>query len=380
MTNVPLLSVPSDGDGFLDLRGCSEGGTIIAERYEIQDCLGVGSTAAVLRALDRSSGVVVAVKIANATGNVHNRKIAREAELYRRIVSKASPALNLFPRMFGAGQHNDVSYVVFDLGGFNLFDVINMSCLHPLPKRHLREIIMQLLHGLCFLHSLQIVHTDIKPHNIVLRTSELHQTRRMRVDGFFVTKMELKSAELYIIDFGDAVIVHDRTTGIVGTNPYRAPEVTLGLPWTAAIDAFATGCVAAELYLGRPLFHYTDTDIERLALIERVLGSFPEDVAKNAERIQPGTFVLETPVHVVFPRPDVHCKAEVRRVMGAWPLSGLVFDVQYLDLCALLMTLDPLKRQDLRTILVLPFLQSSDDDMVLVEPWENHVLVSFPGV
>ncbi|TFK81575.1 kinase-like protein, partial [Polyporus arcularius HHB13444] len=262
--------------------------------------------------------------------------------------------------------------LVFDLGGSNLFDVVSMTCLHPLPKRQLREMATQLLRGLHFLHSLNIVHTDIKPHNIVLRSSGLNNIRRMRPDGFF-----LNSVELYIVDFGDAVILEKTGSGVVGTDAYRAPEVTLGLPWTAAIDVFATGCVVVELYLGRPVFHHTATDIERLALLERVLGPFPEHVARSVEHSHSGTFVINPAVRVRFPRPEVKCKDEVKRVMGAWPLSALVFDMQYLELCSELMTLDPRHRQDVRRILASPFLQSCDDEFLVAEPWESRAIM-FP--
>lgn len=77
----------------------------------------------------------------------------------------------------------------------------------------------------------------------------------------------------------------------------------------------------AELYLGRPLFHYTETDIERLAVLDRVLGPFPASLARDAEAIRPGSFDLEPTVRVRFPRPDVDCKEEVKRVMSVWPLS-----------------------------------------------------------
>ncbi len=39
------------------------------------------------------------------------------------------------------------------------------------------------------LHVLKIVHTDLKPANIVLRSSEIVQSRRMRRDEFFFTKV-----------------------------------------------------------------------------------------------------------------------------------------------------------------------------------------------
>ncbi len=83
----------------------------------------------------------------------------------------------------------------------------------------------------------------------------------------------------------------------------------------------------AELYLGRGLFHYTETDIERLAVLEKVLGSFPLSLAERAEVARKGAFTLEPSVRVRFPPPDVDCKEEVKRVMSASALS-----VRYLPL------------------------------------------------
>ncbi len=112
-------------------------------------------------------------------------------------------------------------------------------------------------------------------------------------------------------------------SGEVGRSLTVVLTLFAGLPRTTSVDAFAMGCVMAELYLGRPLFHYTETDIERLALVERVLGPFPEAVAERAEQVLVGRFIVDppAPVRVRFPVPGVDCKAEVKRVMSAWPLS-----------------------------------------------------------
>ena len=48
----------------------------------------------------------------------------------------------------------------------------------------------------------------------------------------------------------------------------------------------------AEVYLGRRLFPDTGHLTERLALLERIIGPFPEDLAARAEEITPGTFEL----------------------------------------------------------------------------------------
>ena len=41
-----------------------------------------------------------------------------------------------------------IPYLVFELGGMSLEDVVHTPSLHPLPRRHLREIAIQLLRAL----------------------------------------------------------------------------------------------------------------------------------------------------------------------------------------------------------------------------------------
>ena len=113
---------------------------------------------------------------------------------------------SLFARILDTGFHNGIPYTVSELCDFSLMNVISMRILHPLPRRHLREIAMQLVRGLecestCtelnekllisdeVLHSLGIVHTDIKPTGIALRSGDMVTMRRMRRDGFFENKV-----------------------------------------------------------------------------------------------------------------------------------------------------------------------------------------------
>ena len=95
----------------------------------------------------------------------------------------------------------------------------------------------------------------------------------------------------------------------------------IDIPWTSAIDCFSTRCILADLYLVQQLFHYTETDIEHIALLDHVLGPFPVHFACRVEHLQPGTFVFDEIVKVSFLCGDVHHQDEVRQVMTASPLS-----------------------------------------------------------
>ena len=58
-----------------------------------------------------------------------------------------------------------------------------------------------------------------------------------------------------VIDFGSAAYEEDGPHDwVVNTREYRAPEVILGMPWLYPCDVWSTGCIMAELFLGKLLF------------------------------------------------------------------------------------------------------------------------------
>lgn len=60
--------------------------------------------------------------------------------------------------------------------------------------------------------------------------------------------------QLKLIDFGSACFEGRTFFSYIQSRFYRSPEVLLGLSYSAAIDMWSFGCVAAELFLGLPLF------------------------------------------------------------------------------------------------------------------------------
>lgn len=85
---------------------------------EVQDCVGIGSTAAVLRTLDRSSGLVVAVKITNSTETNMDMKIANEESIYYRLIRKPSPSLKYVGWLSFAGSQTYSQFLLVCSPGF----------------------------------------------------------------------------------------------------------------------------------------------------------------------------------------------------------------------------------------------------------------------
>ena len=109
----------------------------------------------------------------------------------------------------------------------------------------------QLLRGLKYVHSANVLHRDLKPSNLLLNAN----------------------CDLKIADFGLARTTSetDFMTEYVVTRWYRAPELLLNCSeYTAAIDIWSVGCILGEIITRQPLFPGKDY-VHQLRLITEVL-------------------------------------------------------------------------------------------------------------
>lgn len=117
----------------------------------------------------------------------------------------------------------------------------------------LQYFLYQLLRGLKYIHSANVLHRDLKPSNLLLNAN----------------------CDLKICDFGLARVTSetDFMTEYVVTRWYRAPELLLNSSdYTAAIDVWSVGCIFMELMDRKPLFPGRD-HVHQLRLLMEV--SFP---------------------------------------------------------------------------------------------------------
>ncbi|XP_024636376.2 mitogen-activated protein kinase homolog NTF6, partial [Medicago truncatula] len=121
----------------------------------------------------------------------------------------------------------------------------------------LQYFLYQLLRGLKYIHSANVLHRDLKPSNLLLNAN----------------------CDLKICDFGLARTTSetDFMTEYVVTRWYRAPELLLNCSeYTAAIDVWSVGCILMEIIRREPLFPGKDY-VQQLALITELLGSPNEE-------------------------------------------------------------------------------------------------------
>ncbi len=108
----------------------------------------------------------------------------------------------------------------------------------PRPAGEVADLVQQAGQGLTVLHRIGVIHRDIKPQNLLLKTGDDGETRLLVAD----------------LGVAKAVAFASGLTQVVGTPAYMAPEQadpTRGLDVRA--DVHALGAVAYHLLTGAPL-------------------------------------------------------------------------------------------------------------------------------
>ena len=209
-------------------------GLVVDDRYLLAERVGAGGMGVVYRAEHRYTGEVVAVKL--LVGDVHGG--ASWDEIRKRFLKE--------PHLLALARHPNVPRV-FDAGvaGVQPYIVTEYVDGEDLQRRldaHGRlgideslAILDQAARALDAAHGRGIVHRDVKPANVLIRS-----------DG-----------HVFLTDFGVAkdTAWSAGTALFIGTTYYAAPEqITLERPVDGRADVYALGAVMFHCLTGRPPF------------------------------------------------------------------------------------------------------------------------------
>lgn len=240
-------------------------GTILSQRYLIEDELGTGGMGTVYRAVDLRTGARVAVKVPHSylTRDVqYLERLKREAQI---AASLHSPRVALVTDF---SEHNGVPYLVMEyVAGENLDDRLEADG-KMLPREALR-ITLEVARALEAADAAGIVHRDLKPQNIRLTQQD----------------------DVKVLDFGIARVVGQSgltsTSIFLGSPDYAAPERAEGLGDIRS-DIYSLGVTLYELLTGeRPFGEGTPyTILRRHATIEPppLPEGYPSSVYPIVER------------------------------------------------------------------------------------------------
>ncbi len=233
-----------------------EKGTLVAQRFEIEQIAGKGGMGVVYRSYDQLTQQHVALKLLHQEVTVAHEveRFAREAELLAEL-KHANIVAYVAHGETADGQH----YLAMEwLAGVDLAHRLAAS---GLSLQESMSCIRAAADGLTAAHRLGIVHRDIKPSNLFLREGQVRLTTLL---DFGIAK--LRSVEA-AIQSSDQVDAQPLEPGI-GTPLYISPEQARGDPDVgASADIFSLGCVLYECLAGRPPFRATHS----IAVLARIL-------------------------------------------------------------------------------------------------------------
>ena len=207
-------------------------GRLIGNRYEILEKIGNGGMATVYKAMDTVLKRYVAVKVLR-------EEFTTDEEFIRRFNTEAQSAASLthpnIVSIYDVGMDDNIYYIVMELiQGKTLKQIIDEDGV--LPWKWSLNIAIQIASALEVAHKNNIVHRDIKPHNIIITE-----------DG--VAK---------VTDFGIAKAVSNSTITAFGTTigsvHYFSPEHARGGYTDAKSDLYSLGVVMYEMLTGRVPF------------------------------------------------------------------------------------------------------------------------------
>ncbi len=207
-------------------------GRLIGNRYEILEKIGNGGMATVYKAQDKVLRRYVAVKVLR-------EEFTTDEEFIRRFNTEAQSAASLAHQnivsIFDVGMEDNIYYIVMELiQGKTLKQIIDEDGV--LPWKWSLNIAIQIASALEVAHKNNIVHRDIKPHNIIITE-----------DG--IAK---------VTDFGIAKAVSNSTITAFGTTigsvHYFSPEHARGGYTDAKSDLYSLGVVMYEMLTGRVPF------------------------------------------------------------------------------------------------------------------------------
>lgn len=214
----------------------------IANEYCIGEEVGSGGCSRVYHGYSLTTGVTVAIKLADAPedGGISQEVVSdilrREYEILSRLPEGTGPRVLRFGTMQGR-----TCLVMEYLQGRDLYEAFG-ELHHELTTSEaldrLLGVAVQCVQSIAAVHSEGIVHRDIKPENFRLRP--------VRVSG----------CEVRTFDFGIAVQAGDRPEMIVGTPDYMPPEsFDPNVPAGLQRDVYALGATLYWLFTGQTPFH-----------------------------------------------------------------------------------------------------------------------------
>lgn len=298
-----------------------QNGDLLFSRYRALRKLGWGNFSTVWLTQDQTTSNYLAIKVVKSMES-YTEAAREELRMLKAIKSGSSQSLgynrlvHLIDEFQISGINGTHICMVFEVLGFNLLHMIKKTDYKGLGLQLVKKISRDILEGLQYLHSnCGIIHTDIKPENVMAVIGESHVRNMVRQINQLMSensrlpksmscnvsqnrlqmhrrwlKNHLEAAQqptsihhvaqsdlnhleeetlpsefsiedwiradYKIVDFGNAIFLKEQSCNSdIQTRQYRSIEVLMGLPFNYSTDIWSTACMIFELITGDYLFN-----------------------------------------------------------------------------------------------------------------------------
>eukprot|EP00286_Rhodomonas_abbreviata_P001968 CAMPEP_0181291424 /NCGR_PEP_ID=MMETSP1101-20121128/1959_1 /TAXON_ID=46948 /ORGANISM="Rhodomonas abbreviata, Strain Caron Lab Isolate" /LENGTH=897 /DNA_ID=CAMNT_0023395813 /DNA_START=244 /DNA_END=2938 /DNA_ORIENTATION=+ len=313
-------------------------------RYKIVRLLGTGTYGKVVQCEDgKYNQAGVAVKLVRREPPLYRVSAKNEIAILRDLAGRHGTL-----KLLRDFEHQGHVCMTFELLGDHLSDYLQRMG-KPFRFDQVRDIALQLLQAVSYIHSKGIIHTDLKAENILLVANST---------GALSVK---------VVDFGSALYSQAWHPPLVGTMHYRAPEAVLQAGWSYPLDVWAIGCLVVELYTGQHLFELAHDDVH-LHMMERLLGPVHPDLLRKG-------FANLNQYNRNLLRQDARGTVRIaparlegfQLVTNMRRLKDIIREPNFLHLVRLMLEYDPSKRISASKALLHPFFEVQDDNVDIVE-------------
>lgn len=222
--------------------------------YRVLSSLGKGVFSIVVRAQAvKAENRLVAIKI------LRNNEQVRSVGYHEiRFLDELLGKSNII-QLEASFDHKSHLCLVFENMNYNLRDILQTVVF---TIQEIQSYTRQIIEALCSLQDRRIIHSDLKPDNILV---------------------DMTNKTVKIADFGSAFYYRQEQppAPYIASRFYRAPELILGFNFDYSIDIWSIACTLFELYSRQILFAGTSNN-DMLQEIMKVRGPFNHKMIKTS--------------------------------------------------------------------------------------------------